>query len=156
MKRYLLVVLVIVCSCLESNARWFVGGTFGTGYRKEKFGLVFKPQVGFEFNDRWAVGLAGGLAFSDGDVMDIVNPYLRFNCWNNGSFYIDVKASADMTICNSSYLVGLKPSLRYAFNDHWQLATDVGILGVDIDDGDVGSAFVLSATNVELALIYRF
>lgn len=156
MRRYLLLVFLIACSCLDSNARWFVGGTFGTGYRNETFQLVFKPQAGFEFNDRWAVGLAGGLAFNNGDVMDIVNPYVRFNCWNNRSFYIDVKASADMIISKSTFLVGFKPSLRYAFNDHWQLATDVGIIGIDIDDGDVSSAFVASASNVELALIYRF
>lgn len=150
--------IAIASFCVKANAQLFLGGTFGVGHRQSAFSLSLKPRVGYEFSDRWAVGLALGVAYQDDDFYGCANPYVRFNCWNNGNLFIDLKASGDLAFnkdrCNA--LVGLKPSLRYAFNNHWQVSGDIGLLGVEIVDGDVTPAFVLSSTNVELNFMYKF
>jgi len=159
MKKRLLVLLVAtVTFSINSFAQFFVGGTLGFGYRNSTFGMRVKPNVGYEFSDRWAVGLGAGFDLVDDEVAGILNPFVRFNCWNNTNLFLDLKASGDVVFNgeSSSAFVGLKPSVRYAFNDHWQVAADVAVLGLDIHDGECKPAFVFSASSVELTLHYLF
>ena len=158
MKKYIACLFCLIASFTKANAQLFVGGTFGAEYRYEVFNLKIKPSVGYEFNDRWAVGLGLGMAVVEKEVLGLVNPYVRFNCWNNNKFFIDAKASAEIGFKNeySQTLVGLMPSMRYAINDNWQFVADVGVFGVDIIDGEVKPAIGLTVANVELTIVYKF
>ena len=117
MKKIVMMMLVLASVSVKVNAQWFVGGTGGVGYFGNHFSLELAPMGGYEFNDRWAVGLGLGFGVAAGDVsgsFGIIDPYVRFNCWNNGKLFVDVNAEADMRINDSALTaaVGLMPSLR--------------------------------------------
>ncbi len=143
---------------INAHAQFFLGGSMGISYRHDRFSLALKPNLGYEFNERWAVGLGIGVDYLNEEFYGNVNPYIRFNCWNNSKIFFDLKASADVLFNteNVSTLAGLKPSLRYAINDHWQIAADVAVLGVDIYDGVCKPAFVFATSNTELTFLYKF
>ncbi|MBQ7572406.1 MAG: hypothetical protein IJT19_09240 [Bacteroidaceae bacterium] len=162
MKKIVMMMLVLASVSVKVNAQWFVGGTGGIGYFGDHFSLELAPQAGYEFNDRWAVGLGlgGNLSINEGlGGYAIIDPYVRFNCWNNGKLFVDVLAEADMRL-NSDALVasvGLSPSLRYAFTDHWQAAVAVGLVGVHVGtDNDVDPYFAFTGRGLSLNVIYKF
>ena len=161
MKKIVMMLLVLASMSVKVNAQWFVGGTGGIGYFGDHFGFEVAPMGGYEFNDRWAVGLGVGFgaAFTDdgGNGYGILNPYGRFNCWNNGKLFVDVKGEIDMRLKrNVSAYVGFSPSLRYAINEHWQLSADVGRVGANIYNGGADPYFGVTGRDVNLNLIYKF
>lgn len=158
MKKKILFILAVVLFCTKANAQWFVGGALGVGYSDERFTMEIKPSAGYEFNDRWAVGLGVGMMASNSHFYGGLNPYLRLNCWNNEKFFIDLKAQSDIWFNSyTSYVqIGLTPSLRYAITESWQLSGDIGFIGVQSDDGNWSPAFSLKTTNAEITLIYKF
>ena len=158
MKKILLVMLVLAGFCVKANAQFFVSGTAGFQYRNEVFSMKLLPGVGYEISDRWAIGTGFGLSVFDKNTRGIVNPYVRFNCWNNDQVFLDVKATSELTFGDyyTTAFVGLKPSLRYAVNNHLQLSADFGAFGVDINDGDASPAIGLTLSGIDLTVIYRF
>ena len=161
MKKIVMMMLVLASMSVKVNAQWFVGGTGGIGYFGDHFGLELAPQAGYEFNNRWAAGLGVGFGVSFGEDDNagygILDPFVRFNCWNNSKLFIDLKAEADMRLrSNMITTVGFVPSLRYAFNDHWQLAVDAGLVGVRIYNDNCDPYFGFTGRDVTLNLIYKF
>ena len=140
MKKIFLLMLVLAGFCANVSAQFFVTGTAGLGYRYESFSMTLLPGCGYEFNDRWAVGTGLGLFLADEEARGVVNPYVRFNCWNNSRLF----------------LVGLRPSMRYAFSDHLQLSADVGLLGLDIDNGATSAAVGFATSGIDVSVIYKF
>ena len=161
MKKIVMMLLVLASMSVKVNAQWFVGGSGGIGYFGNHFGLELAPMAGYEINSRWAVGLGlgGGVSLSDdgSSGYGILNPYARFNCWNNGKLFVDVKGEFDMRL-NSDLItkIGFTPSLRYAISDHWQLSADVGLVGIWIGDGECDPYFGFTGRDVTLNLIYKF
>ena len=163
MKKIVMMLLVLASMSVKVNAQWFVGGTGGVGYFGDHFGLEVAPMAGYEFNDRWAVGLGVGAGFGchNGDSWGygIINPYGRFNCWNNEKLFIDVKGMVDARIRDnggSVTSVGFVPSLRFAINEKWQMSADLGLVGVQIGNDDVDPVFGFTGTSVGLSVIYKF
>ncbi len=157
MKRMMLL-FALVCS-MNASAQWFVSGTAGLGYLSDEFQLVLKPGAGYEINDRWAVGLGLGLGVFDNTAYGNIVPYGRFNCWNNSKLFVDVKAEADMWVGGGGLglmELGFVPSLRYSFNDKWQVSGDFGLIGTQRIDGSWSPAFGFTSASVELAAIYKF
>jgi hypothetical protein len=158
MKRIVLVLLVLAGFCVNANAQFFATGTLGFNYRNDAFSMKVLPGAGYEFNDRWAVGAEIGVRYAAKHARGLINPYLRFNFWNNEKVFLDLKAASDIDFGKhyTNVFAGLKPSLRYAVNDQLQLAVDMGALGVDINDGEVSPALGLFINGVDLTLIYKF
>ena len=157
MKRIALVMLVLAGFCVNAHAQFFAGGSVGLQYRYEDFSMKLIPQVGYEFNDTWAVGCGAGIGY-DGKAYAIVKPYVRYSFWNNEKIFLDLKAVSDLAIHDGSVtsFVGLCPSGRFAINDNLQLSADIALLGVDIYSKTVKPAFGLSAPGFEFAVLYRF
>ena len=158
MKRILLVLLVVVGFCVNAHAQFFVSGTASVVYRHENFGMTLLPGFGYEFNDRWAVGAGLGVVYFDEDARGLTNPYVRFNCWNNERVFIDLKGTTEISFAkgDADAFIGLRPSLRYAVNNHLHLSADLGLLGVDIDEDPAKPAFGLGLSGIDLTIIYRF
>lgn len=158
MKKILLVILFFVGFCANASAQFFISGTASVVYRKSDFGMTLLPGAGYEFNDRWAVGAGLGLTYFDEDARGLTNPYVRFNCWNNEKIFLDLKATTEISFGkgDADAFIGLRPSLRYAVNDHLHLAADLGLFGVDVDNDPATPAFGLGISGIDLTLIYRF
>ncbi len=163
MKKFFLSLLVMASMCLSANAQFFVSGTLGLQYRSDVFSMKLLPGVGYELSDRLAIGVEGGFNLYDGDFQGLLNPYARFNFWNNEKLFLDGKAAAKLTFGDgyTGTFIGVLPSLRYAVNDKLQLAADIGFLGVDIEKykhfkAEVNPAFGLKIYGVDLTVIYKF
>ena len=157
MKKIFLLMLVLTGFCSNASAQFFVTGTAGLGYRNESFSMTLLPGCGYEFNDRWAVGTGLGLFLADEEARGVVNPYVRFNCWNNSRLFFDLKATSEIVFGDgTNTFVGLRPSMRYAFSDHLQLSADVGLLGLDIDNGATSAAVGFATSGIDVSVIYKF
>lgn len=135
MKKLFITLALIVASvgAFAQNA-WFVGGTGQISYT-EQFNFSLEPQFGYEITDRWAVGTGIGMVVSAeggyGTVLGVVEPYARFTAWHNELVYVDLKAITAFAF--DDYLemaqLGIRPSLRFRINEHWDVSADLGLFG---------------------------
>lgn len=152
----------MVCAT-ASQAQVFVGGTGRIGYADDIFLFAVVPEVGYEFNEKWAVGAGLGLNMGkDGSntvFQGAAEPFVRFTPWQNKHVAFDVKAMAELGF--QDYLVGaeigLRPSVRFFLNQHLDVTVDFGIIGASTD-GDVWSPAVLfTGMNVpQVGIAYKF
>lgn len=80
--------LVAVAMATTMNAQWYVGGTVGYNYTKDKNTdvksntFVITPELGYNLNEKWAVGMKIGYAYNKVDDAKsnefVVNPYARY------------------------------------------------------------------------------
>lgn len=64
-------------------------------------------------------------------VAGIVDPFVRFCAWHNERIFIDLKATAGFGFTDELILcqVGIRPSLRFRINEHWDMSADLGLFG---------------------------
>ena len=158
MKRCVMMLLVLASMSVKMNAQWFVGGGSNFGYIKDNFQFTLHPQAGYEFNDRWAVGLGLGFTVVSSDIFGYIEPYVRFNCWNNDKVFVDVKGRTEF-LFNEELVggqMGVSPSLRYKINDHWQVYGDVGLFGAEYVGGEWCPALGVGSIGITTGVIYRF
>jgi len=154
MKKIFLSLFLVLC-VISSRAQVFVGGSAGVAY-SGVFSAALQPFAGYEFSQRLAVG--GGVSYNliDSESYVFVEPFVRYNCWNNSRFFFDIKGVTTFDLTGDDVLcqMGVVPSLRYRINPHWDTSVDVGMLGYNFSS----EAVVISSktTNVCLSLIYRF
>lgn len=163
MKKILIIAAFLLTTVAAgAQNRWFVGGTGAMGY-SGVFNFAFEPIAGYEFTDRWAIGTGLGVivAASGGysSVMGIAEPFVRFCAWHNDIVFLDLKAMSGIGFTNELELcqVGIRPSLRFRFNEHWEMAADIGLFGAQYTpDSDWQPAIGVTATSAGLWLAYRF
>lgn len=157
MKRLFLLFSLVAGLSTACRAQLYVEGTGGIGYN-EYFRFMAKPGVGYQISDRWALGVGVGLGFFDANAFGVVDPYLRFNCWNNGRIYVDAKARGEMWFRRGLDVasVGIQPSLRYRVNPHWQVSAGVGLIGANYNGVDWDPVVLFTGTDAELGFIYAF
>jgi hypothetical protein len=159
MKKTILIVAFISLLCTnQAQNRWFVGGTAAISYT-DYFYLAIEPQFGYEFTDRWALGAGIGFGLADVDIYGVAEPYVRFCAWHNDRIFIDLKATGalgfndELIICQ----LGIRPSLRFRINDHWDIAADIGLFGAAYTAIDGWMPAVgINAASAGLWFAYRF
>ncbi len=144
------------------ESAFFLGGTGAIGY-DGAFNFALEPVVGYEFTDRWAIGSGIGMTLvaSGGysTIMGIIEPFVRLCAWHNDIVFIDIKATAGLGFTNQLLLcqVGLRPSLRFRLNEHWDMAADLGLFGAQYTIATGWQpALGISATSAGLWFAYRF
>lgn len=156
MKKFLL--SVALCSAsLIANAEVFIGGLAGIAYSDETFSMMFAPCIGYEFNEKMAIGTGVGFGVYDGDGYAVVNPFLRFTPCQNERVAFDLKLQSNMQFDEGeSYaLIGISPCVRAKLSEHWQLACDFGLVGIECYGGCTPS-FSIKNCNVNAAILYKF
>lgn len=153
-------ILLTTALCFTSyvaNAEVFVGGLAGMAYSDETFSMTFEPYLGYEFNEKFAIGTGGGFSLYDGDAYGLLNPYLRFTPCQNDRVAFDLKLQSNMQFGDGDTyaIIGVSPGIRAKLSDHWQLSSDFGIFGVECYGG-CSPAFALKNVNVNVAILYRF
>ena len=149
----LILVLAFIAVTIDTNAQVFVGGSAGVAYVGD-FSAAIKTFAGYEFSQKFAVG--GGLSaqyVDDGNPLVMVDAFARYNCWNNSHLFFDLTGKGSLELDHGCIEVGVVPSIRYRFSDHWDASADLGLIGYNTDVDFVVSA---KSTNVCLNVIYRF
>lgn len=175
----ILMTLAAVAMAATMNAQGYIGGTMGIGSMKvgeadAETTYKFLPEVGYNINNDWAIGVSFGWTKGDMKVLknelDVdgfrttqVNPYVRYTFVHSKYFNVfsDLALSyAHINGGGDAYGVGLTPGIalnlsekvsfvsKFAFLG-WQHAkinkVKADFFGVDID-----------ATNVQFGLYYNF
>lgn len=145
--------------CTTSKAQMMIGGEFGIGYLSDCFAVQLQPKIGYQFNDKWAVGAGGGFCYSENSSMGLLGAYVRYNIWHNERFFFDLKAVSNFGISESELAfsdVGLAPSFRFKVNNHVEFAANIGFVGAQYIDQEWTPGVGLNPTNTSLEFIYKF
>ncbi len=170
-----------------ANAQWYVGTTgmgvasqetpaLMTGFSSQdgetQWGIA--PEVGYNFNEKWTVGLGVGYT-SYGEDMNAfgVNPYVRYFLAreNRFGFYLqgDIKYVSQSwttdpitedinTDKSSNYMsFGIMPGVSYMISSKFGINSSFGFLGYsNVKDGDGIFGLDLSAQTLNFGLTYNF
>lgn len=150
MKRIILTIAAIIAFAFTASAqKWYAGGGASLELSFEnngkanggEIGLTLKPEVGYNINEKFAVGAAVALGFETeweagvkGQPAFIFSfdPYFRWKFLKLGDkFNLLADAVASFGCVGQAFAYGLviKPGLSYAFNDRLTLVTHLGNLG---------------------------
>ena len=151
MKKILLLAVVLFAS-LNASAQWYIGGSVGFGSVKPAGGdseAVFSilPEIGYNLNDKWAVGAIVGYHKGDGisaainsnsqiNLIEefIINPYARYSAitWDPVTLFFDGSLAFDSVIDRGTrFGLGVKPGIAIALTDHISFVTHLGFVGFD-------------------------
>ena len=150
MKRIILTIAAIFALVFTASAqKWYVGGGAGLelsfennkGTNGGKFGLTINPEVGYNINEKFAVGAAIALGFetvwessakAQPAFLFSFDPYFRWNFLKlSDRFNLFADATASFG-CNGqlfAYGFAIRPGLSYAFSDKLSLVTHFANLG---------------------------
>lgn len=156
MKKYLLTAALYATS-LIANAEAFIGGLAGFAYSNETFTMSFAPCIGYEFNEKFAIGTYGGVSVYDGDAYGLINPFLRFTPCQNGRIAFDLKIQSNIEFDEGEVLSlnGISPCLRAKISDKLEIASDFGIFGFQCYGGECTPSVSLKNVNVNATIIYK-
>lgn len=173
--------IVAVFAAMNMNAQVYVGGSVGFGSVKAGSGdseSTYKilPEIGYNLNDEWAIGVALGyqkglcdfgnfdFVASKAEVFTI-NPYARYTFLNSNmvNVFIDGGLGFSSIKDGGSYFqAGLRPGIALKANDKISLVAHVGFVGFETyspkGDGDSSNAFGLNVdnSNILFGVYYNF
>ncbi len=120
-------------------------------------------EVGYEFNEHWAVGALAALSAQVQNTLIAgmgAGGYIRYTPVHNDVIYLDVKASARgqyYTTDAKNFLIGLYPSLRFRFAPRWEAFTDIGFFGARYTDAFGWYPLLgFNPQNAVVGITYRF
>lgn len=176
----IMMTLVAVAMATTMNAQWYVGGSVGFGSVKHgdsESTYKFIPEVGYNLNDQWAVGVAfgyqkGDASFGNGnesinqDVLTetfTVSPYARYTVTSSDAVSVFVDGGIDYKSIKdngSVFGIGLRPGIAVKASDKLSFVAHLGFVGYENyspKHGDSSNAFGLDlSNNVSFGLYYNF
>ncbi len=156
MKKYLLAATLCATSFI-ANAETFIGGLAGFAYSNEIFTMSFAPCIGYEFNDKFAIGSYGGVSVYEGDAYGLINPFLRITPCQNDRIAFDLKIQSNIEVNEGEALSinGISPCLRAKISNKLEIASDFGIFGFQCYGGECTPSVSLKNVNVNATIIYK-
>lgn len=167
----IVVFLFVVMAALSAKAQIYAGGTLGFWHsddQVEKTLFTIAPEVGYNFNKKWAIG--GTLTFSSAKFDDAkttglaIAPYARYSYYKNkivrlfvdGGFGFSSVKQEDNDV--SGFEVGFKPGIAIKLNNKFSLIAKCGFLGYrdDYMIGENGSGLALSSEDLSFGFHYEF
>lgn len=175
----------IVLSAISASAQTYVGGSLGftstdvKGEEKSVTQIAIAPEVGYNLNEKWALGIAVGYSYTKQESslnMISVAPYARYTVAKAGkfSFYVDgefafASAKPEEGDSFTGWSLGLKPGVRFAITDKISATASLGFLGYQDSadfDGEKTFGFAFSGngsdhfssfnSGLKLGLYYNF
>ena len=187
----IMMTLAAVCVAATMNAQVYVGGSLGfnskhSGALDKSFTtFTIAPEVGYNLNEKWAVGVA--LGFTTGDLMTFtdkfggtyngkatafeIKPYARytfakldnFNFFIDGAVWYSNANLKDNDVKVNTFGIALQPGVAYNVNDKISLVAHIGSLGFESQkpnyDGakaDTEFGLGVSGSALSFGLYYNF
>ncbi len=137
---------------------WTIGGNITLKTANKYAYTRLEVDGGYEFNDKWAVGLKTGFETGSDTGSFILGGNGRFTPWHNDVLYIDIKAVADLLVYDVVSLnTGIVPSLRFRVAPRWEVYSDFGFIGLRGQLGyGLSPVAVITALNAGLGVTFRF
>ena len=156
MKKIVLL-LFVVCAAISVNAQVYVGGTAGFWRNNDDDSKVTAysvlPEVGYELNDKWAVGAEFGYAHikvGDNSKRNVfgIAPYARYTYCETGIVRLFLDGSLGVSSYKigdadreTGFEVGLRPGIALKLTDKFSLIAKVGFVGYRDDYGFANAGF---------------
>lgn len=172
-KVFMMAIMAIVA--ISASAQTYVGGSLGfsnvktDGKDDSKNVITIAPEVGYNLDDDWAIGVVLGFGYSkEGDwsktAFDI-SPYIRYTAIHAGkvNFFLDGGVNFNTSKVKGSdahngWGVGIKPGIELKANDKVSLVAHIGRIGYyDTHEFDYTKTFTVSLDNsLSLGFYYNF
>lgn len=178
--------LAAVCVAATMNAQVYVGGGLGLASTSQDGNtntkLKLMPEIGYNINDSWAIGVAFGYAedeystkvatktVSVKDKLFQISPYARYtfakfdkvNLFLDGGFdYIHEDPAAGNKV--NTFGLGIKPGIAVNLNKNLSFVAHAGFLGWQSEKEDVDGAkaantfgFNLDGSDLSFGVYYNF
>jgi long-subunit fatty acid transport protein len=166
-------------AAMVMDAQVYLGGTLGfksTSYDGDSStSFVIKPEVGYNLNEDWSLGVVFGYGESGKDATKVktlnINPYARYNAvkldkvtlFIDGTFGYESNDSKIAGYKTNTWGVGVKPGVAVALNDNVSFVSHMGFLGYqsskpDYDNAKATNTFGLKmdATSLDFGFYYTF
>jgi hypothetical protein len=173
----IMMTLAAVCVAATMNAQVYVGGSLGfqttshDGDSKNNWEIM--PEIGYNLDDSWAVGIALGYSQDkdyDGDKTKkfTINPYARYTFAKFEKVNIFVDGGVQYThndmggAKSNVFGVGLRPGVAVNLNDKLSFVSHFGWLGYKNDKADADGAKAYNTfgfdldSKVSFGLYYNF
>ena len=172
----MMMTLVAIAMATTMNAQVYVGG--GLGFTVKSYDgestttWSILPEIGYNINDKWAVGTVIGYGESGKDDHKTkrfeVSPYVRYTAvkLNQVNVFLDggvgYAHNDVMGAKSNEFSVGIKPGVAVNLNDKLSFVTHFGFLGYQYekaDGADKGQntfGFNLNGNSLTFGLYYNF
>ena len=184
MKKFI-ATFVIALATISASAQTYIGGGIGftstdkKGEDKSLTSLTITPQVGYNLNEKWALGLGVSYTYTkqESSLNTItVAPYVRYTVAKAGicSFYIEgefafASLKPEEGDSSTGWSFGVKPGVRFVITKNIFSTASLGFLGYqDTSDfngektfgfgfsGHGGNYFANNNAGLKLGLYYNF
>ncbi len=140
---------------------WWVGGQVGYWHNDGENTYVITPEVGYDFNSRWAIGTSIGCAGLDDLVAFEFAPYARWKYYHTGRMTLFLDGGVGIACGDlNGFRVGFQPGLSIRVSDHFSFLAHVGFLGYcnEYYNGGEGNGFGLkfSSSDLKFGFFYTF
>ena len=140
----------VALTAMAANAQSWIGGSLGINFTTPKGGetvtsISICPEYGYNFNDKWAIGIAleDEVSFMGGYDVNIatLEPFARYTFAKTGiaSFFVDggIGFGCEYTNYEGEMLdntawgfsIGFKPGVKLAITDKLSLVAKLGFFG---------------------------
>lgn len=177
MKKLFLSAIVALCS-LAANAQVWLGGAIGFNYVDQDNGneystFTISPQVGYDLNDKWGLGLeieTKIVSVNDGDntTTFAISPFVRYTFAKTGiaSFFVDggffvgtnnAEALGVKGDDQTMWGIGVRPGVKLTISNKVDFVASLGYLGYS-DVENSRNTFGLNVNNNALSFgaVYKF
>lgn len=170
--------LMLAGSSLAASAQVWLGGSLGLGVTHLNDAdatittLTIAPEVGYNFNEKWALGVAleeAALFTSDYNANALyISPFGRYsfarvgiaNFFIDGGFqigYQNFDSNLNKTDSHTAFGLGVRPGVKIELSKHLAIEAKTGYLGIRAIT-DVATEFGFGVNNEDLSfgLVYEF
>lgn len=178
----LMIMAIAMIATLTCSAQGYVGGSFGVtrDVDENKTDFSILPEVGYNFNDNWAVGLGFGYQhkYDDGLSVNVgvINPYARYTFFrtDNSLVSLFVDGGVDLSFGRAKYEhhdgetvvvygIGFKPGIAFTPTKKFTVLAHIGELGYwGANDAGKDAGYTshfglnFSSLNLNLGFYYNF
>ena len=176
--------LAAVCVAATMDAQVYIGGGIGLQSAKQNDNtnttIKLMPEIGYNLNDSWALGIAFGygenkttVKVNNNDVTSkiknyTINPYARYtfakfdkvNLFVDGGLEYNYSDRNDNTV--KELAIGLKPGVAVTLNEKFSFVAHAGFLGWNNYKSDNGGdavntfGFNLDGSDLSFGFYYNF
>lgn len=140
---------------------WWIGGLIGYWYDDGEHEYVIAPEVGYDFNNRWAVGTSIGFIGLDDIFAFEVAPYARWKFYRTERLTLFLDGGFGAVLGEvEGFKAGFRPGMSVKLSNHFNFLTSFGFLGYcnEFYNNGMGDGFGLkfSSSDLKIGFYYTF
>ena len=165
----IVILLFVAMVALSAKAQVYVGGTVSLWHNDDVDATTFtlNPEVGYNLNEKWAVG--GILTFSHSKLDEGkynafgLAPYARYSYYENKVVRLFIDGGLGFSTqkvkgadAGNGFEIGFKPGIAIKLNDKFSVLAKCGFLGYRDDYMNAGSGYGFNFTSEDLSFGFHY